>query len=155
MLVDSEEGLTAETPAPSDETPEEVVRRKHSDARARRAHLVNRDRWDLADVQPECIHLMIQCMKSWLASDPEALAGYYLQGFQANILPTRPNLEDESKGSISDKLRKATKNSQKGEYSKTNHAHKLLGLITLSKVAARCPRFATFTHWLDAQIRNA
>ncbi len=156
LLVDSEEGLPAETSKPPDEAPEEEDRRKHTDAESRRAHLVNRDNWELGDIPSEHIHLMVRCMEAWIASDTEALAGYYLQGFQANILPARPNLEDEPKDLLYDKLRRATRNSQKkGEYSKTNHAHKLLGLIDQKKVSARCPRFVTFTRWLDEQIRNA
>jgi hypothetical protein len=94
-------------------------------------------------------------MEAWIVSDPGALASYYQQGFQANSLPARLNLEDEAKTSVYDKLQKATKNTSKGEYAKIKHASKLLGLIDPKKVGARCPRFATFTSWLDEQIQNA
>lgn len=74
-------------------------------------------------------------------------------------LPVRDNLEEEPKPELYDKLAKATKDTSKGEYSEANkakirHASKLLALIDPKKVADRCPRFLTFTSWLDDEIRK-
>lgn len=124
------------------------------DAKARRAHLIARDGWDLAVVDAERIHLMVQCMEAWIVADPEALATYYGQHFKANALPARQNLEEEPKKDIYDKLDKATGDKRliKGPYGKIRHASELLKRIDPAKVAVRCPRFATFTRWLDATI---
>jgi len=155
LLVDSEDELPAELPKSLNESPEDTTQRKLTDALARRNHVVNRDNWNLSDIPSEHIHLMVRCMEAWIVSDPDTLASHYRQGFHANSLPTRPNLEDEAKASLYDKLQKATRNTSKGEYAKIKHASRLLGLIDPKKVAARCPRFATFTSWLDDQIKNA
>ncbi len=155
LLVDSEDELPVDLPKSVNESPEDTIQRKLADALGRRNHLVNRDKWNLSGVPSEHIHLMVRCMEAWIVSDPDKLARHYGQGFHANSLPTRPNLEDEAKASLYDGLQKATRNTSKGEYAKIKHASKLLGLIDPKKVAARCPRFGTFTSWLDEQIKNA
>lgn len=105
-------------------------------------------------VDAECIHLMVQCMEAWIVADPEALAAFYDQYFKANALPARQNLEEEPKQDLYDKLDKATADKRliKGRYGKIRHASELLKRIDPAKVAMRCPRFATFTRWLDATI---
>ena len=94
-------------------------------------------------------------MEAWIVADPEALAEFYGKKFHASKLPVRQNLEEEPKESINDNLAKATKDTSKGAYAKIRHASKLLGLIDTNKVAVRCPRFATFTTWLERRISNA
>jgi hypothetical protein len=103
---------------------------------------------------------MVPCMEAWLAADPNGMARYYGQGFRPKSLPQRSNLEDEPKANLYSKIANATKNTSKGEYSESNsakirHASKLLEKISATKVAARCPRFATFTAWLDQRIEEA
>jgi hypothetical protein len=143
LLVDSESPIAAESGDP--------VR----DARERVAHLTARDGWNLAATPVERIHLMVQCMEAWIVADAEALAKYYGQGFVDNVLPARQNLEDEPKLDIYDKLARATRNTQKGEYGKIRHASQILQRIDTTKVAQRCPRFATFTRWLTESIECA
>jgi hypothetical protein len=143
LLVDSEEAVAPET---GDE---------ETDAAARVQHLVRRDGWVFSGAEPSRVHFMVQCMEAWIVADPEALAGYYERDFHAEKLPVRVNLEDESKRAIHDKLKKATKDTTKGAYAKIEHASKLLALISPVKVAARCPRFKTFTDWLTQQIEAA
>jgi hypothetical protein len=143
LLVDSEDPIAPEA--------------KEADvsAIARKQHLQNRDGWDLKNVEPNRVHLMVQCMEAWILADPEALEKYYGKGFRKKSLPTRQNLEDEPKADVYDKIAKATKQTSKGEYSKISHASALLARIDPKKIAARCPRFATFTSWLDKQIKKA
>lgn len=145
LLVDSEGPVAAETGDTK------------KDAAERRQHLKTRDGWNLDAVAAERIHLMVQCMEAWIVSDPEALASFYGQYFKANALPARQNLEEEPKQDLYDKLDKATNDKRltKGRYGKIRHASELLKRIDPAKVAFRCPRFATFTGWLDATIAGA
>lgn len=160
LLVDSEEGLSPESPVTADETPEKARQRELIDAKARLDHLVRRDRWNLDTILPEQVHLMVQCMETWLVADPDRMAVVYGDNFRPALLPARDNLEEEPKLSVYSKLARATKDTTKGEYSQKNHskikhASKLLEKIRADRVAARCPRFATFTRWLGKQIDEA
>jgi hypothetical protein len=155
LLVDSEEQLPPELPKAQDESREDRKQRTLANAIARRDHLTNRDNWDLSEILPEQVHLMVRCMEAWIVSDRDRLTKYYGQGFHARSLPARSNLDDEPKQSLYDKLQRATRNTSKGEYAKIKHASKLLALIDPHKVAVRCPRFKTFTDWLSEQIQNA
>ena len=145
LLVDSEDGVAAETGD------------ANRDAEARVAHLNSRDGWDLTAVSAECIHLMVQCMEAWIVADPDALAKFYGQYFAHNSLPVRPNLEEEPKQGVYDKLDRATSDRRltKGRYGKIKHAAELLQRIDPDKVANRCPRFAIFTKWLGQAIAGA
>jgi len=155
FLVDSETAIAA---APADNTGKPD---KARDAAIRIAHLQQKDGtdgrgqgdgWQFAGVALERIHLMVQCMETWIVADPDALEGFYKQNFKRNDLPKRINLEEESKADIYTKLESATKNTQKGQYGKIKHASKLLLLIDPEKVAARCPRFSIFRDRLNESI---
>jgi hypothetical protein len=142
LLVDSEGPLATE------DTGQPGV-----NAQVRRRHLIDRDGWsNLNTIASEQIHLMVQCMETWIVADPDALAIYYGKDFQASSLPVRAKLEEEPKAQVLDKLQKATKNTSKGEYKKIRHAKDLLARINPGMVASRCPRFATFTEWIEWRI---
>ncbi|MGZ3431195.1 MAG: hypothetical protein ACXWN0_05495, partial [Isosphaeraceae bacterium] len=115
LPVDSEEALAPEPPPAETESREEKRQRERSNARVRRDHLAYRDGWDLSDVEPEQIHLMVPCMEAWIAADPDGMALYYGQGFRLKSLPRRLNLEDEPKANLYSKLANATKDTSKGE----------------------------------------
>jgi len=68
----------------------------------------------LTNVSPERVHLMVQCMEAWIVADPDALAGFYKQNFKMDSLPKRPNLEDEPKTDLYEKLKKSYKRNSKG-----------------------------------------
>lgn len=149
LLVDSEEAV----PTRPDDAPD-------ADARLRVAHLSGRDRWDLSACDPRQVHLMVQCMETWIVADPTALGAFYGKDFRETQLPVRLNLEEEPKLEVYAKLARATKGTTKGEYSgknraKIKHASELLKRVDASQVAVRCPRFKTFTEWLDEQIEQA
>ena len=68
----------------------------------------------------------------------ESLAAYYGQGFLANALPKRDDIEAEPKTDVTASLTHATKNTKtKGEYHKTRHGFDLLGSIDAEKVCKR------------------
>ena len=143
LLVDSEDPVVPEIGDPA------------RDAAARVAHLRHRDGWDLSATRAERVHLMVRCMEAWIVADPDALAAYYGQGFSPNVLPARPNLEEEPKPDVNDKLARATRDTQKGEYGKIKHASHLLQRIDPARVTRRCSRFATLMRWLEQTIEAA
>ena len=158
LLVDSEGPLAGELPIPPNETPESRKHRLHLDADIRKRHLMERpqDRWtDLADVSAEAIHLMVQCMEAWIVADTDALAKFYGHGFAAARLPARQCMEDVPKVDLFDRLKRSTQDSKKGKYAKIDHGCPLLERIDPAKVALRCPRFHTFTVWLNERIAAA
>ena len=154
LVVDSEDGLPAELLHPKKESLQARRQRLLADAQTRKGHLVNRDQWELTDIPPDSIHLMVRCMRHGLSRTPRPLRVITDMTFTKS-LPVRTNLEDEPKESLYNKLAKATKDTSKGTYAKIRHASKLLGSIDPNKVAVRCPRFATFTSWLEERIGSA
>lgn len=145
LLVDSEAPFTCHA--------------RSTDAESRKYHLSQRtgDEWRLTDVDPNVIHLMIECMETWILADPEALALFYGQGFPLESLPKRENLEHLSKQQVAehldqaiDRTKKAQENPKKRGYKKVDHGSKLLAAIDPLKVAKRCPHFAIFVGWLES-----
>jgi hypothetical protein len=120
-----------------------------------RAHLLKRDRWNLNGAQEEQVHLMAQCMEAWLVADPEVLAEYYDQGFNANALPKRINLEEEPKLQIYNALENATRQTQKGSYGKIKHASELLKRVSQQKARARCKHCERLFTTLAAKIQSS
>ena len=96
-------------------------------------------------------------MEAWIVADPDALVEFYGQYFARNSLPARQNLEEEPRQDVYDKLDQATGDRRltTGRYGKIKHASQLLQRISPAKVAASCPRFTTFTRWLDQAIASA
>ena len=119
LLVDSEAAVTADTP--------------NEHLRTRRG-----DGWDLAGVSEDHVHMMVQTVETWIVADPDALTAYYGQGFQANALPARRDLEDEGKAAVTRALERATGRTQKGAYHKIRHAGDLLAVIDPATVRQRC-----------------
>jgi hypothetical protein len=97
-------------------------------------HLHECDAWDLSGIQEDQCHLMVQIMESWFLSDVDALSNYYGQGFNANVLPKNPNVEDIDKAIVESSLKAATRNTQKGLYHKIHHGSDILMRLDVSKV---------------------
>jgi hypothetical protein len=104
-------------------------------------HLKKRDQWDPpAGASEDNTHLMVQCMESWFLADPEALARYFGQGFQASALPKNPNIETIAKSDVLRALEAATRQTKtKGSYSKGRHSFAVLALIDANKVRRSSP----------------
>ena len=79
-------------------------------------------------------HLMVELMESWFLADIDALKQYYGQGFNESCLPRRTNIENISKSDVEKALKTATKNTQKGIYSKGKHSFEILERINPYKV---------------------
>jgi len=120
-----------------------------------RAHLKQRDGWNLDAAAEEQVHLMVQCMEAWLVADPEALADYYKQGFNAKALPNRINLEEEPKTQIYAALEAATRHTQKRSYGKIKHASELLRRVNHEKARTRCSHCDRFFTMVAEKIRLA
>jgi|ERR1700722_6161903 len=114
-------------------------------------HLKKQDKW----IQPTAagenhVHLMIQCMETWLIADEKCLTDYFGHVFKGDKLPRNPKLESVGKSEILIKLKAATRNSRpKGEYDKARDSFDLLGRIDPSKLKAACPSAKEFFNVLD------
>lgn len=117
-----------------------------------RAHLAAQDGWNLRGVDDDDVHLMAQVMETWLIADRAALAAYYGQGFHANALPSRGDLEEEGKTAIADALDGATRRTQKGGYRKIQHGADLLARIDPAKTRERCRHCARLFDTLGAAV---
>ena len=102
------------------------------------AHLQARDGWDMAGIEANLIHLMVQTMEAWIVADANALRGYYGQGFNAGVLPRAADLEGVAKRDLENSLHRATERTRKGTYHKIRHASDLLQRIDPETVKARC-----------------
>jgi hypothetical protein len=86
------------------------------DGEVRIAHLTHLDKWDLRRAQKNRVHLMAQCMETWIVADPEALEEFYRKNFVRRALPAHQNLEEEPKQDVYNKLEKATRLSTQAIY---------------------------------------
>ena len=101
-------------------------------------HLQARDGWDMAAVDAQTVHLMVQTMEAWIVADADALKRYYGQSFNAGLLPRAADLESVAKSEVEDSLRRATEHTGKGRYHKIRHGSDLLQRVDAERVKARC-----------------
>lgn len=102
-------------------------------------YLNDRDGWDVGALEKDFIHLMTQTMETWIVADVNALANYYGENFEGNLLPKSRNLEEVSKLDVAKSLDKATKRTRKGPYHKIRHGSDLLKVVDPGVVRRRCP----------------
>jgi hypothetical protein len=118
-------------------------------------HLQSRDRWDCKGIDNDRCHLMVQTMEAWFLADRDALKRFYKQGFHAQALPKRANVEDIDKPTLEKALANATrKTSQKKPYHKTHHAPKLLEGLDVVRVRAAAPHCERLFKTLEAFIES-
>ena len=71
--------------------------------------LERRDNWSKPDgATDDNAHLMVQCMEAWFLADSDALARFFGNGFNANLLPNRRDVENIPKQDVYDALERAT-----------------------------------------------
>ena len=115
---------------------------------APRAHLRDRDGWEMRFTKEDSVHLMVQTMEAWLVADSDALATYYGQGFRTSALLPTSDLESVSKREIERALEAATRATTKGRYHKIRHASELLERIRPGRVRERCAACGRFLDFL-------
>ena len=91
---------------------------------------------------PDQIHLKVQAMEAWFHADKPALERYYGRDLRPTALTPRPDIDNIGKVDLFAGLERATRNCQKGEYSKGQHSFEILALIDPEKVRAASPAHA-------------
>jgi hypothetical protein len=103
-------------------------------------------------------HLMVQTMDAWFIADIETLEKFYGKDFKKNALPKNYNVENIDKDTLFNSLKKATRDTSKGEYHKIKHASKLLELIDADKICQASPScnrlFTTLTAKMAGSTSN-
>ena len=106
--------------------------------------LKEQNNWKKApDIPDDSIHFMVALMESWFIADKDALKAYYGNRFRDNQIPDAINVEVYEKQRVFNILKAATRDTQKGPYSKTNHSYRILNIINpslVSKAAPQCKR---------------
>jgi hypothetical protein len=121
LLVDSEAPVTA--------TPWDHVRLREGDG------------WERpSNASDEQLHFMVQTMEAWFYADKNELQRYYGQGFRPSVLGARADIDNISKADLFAGLQAATKDCQKGEYSKGQHSFQILARIDPEKVRNASPQ---------------
>jgi hypothetical protein len=111
--------------------------------------------WPLTEAHDAMCHLMVQAMEAWLVADPEALAQFYGEGFDAAKLPAPDgSIEGIPPRELSVALRRATRKTTRPErYHKIRHAPDILSRLDAERVRHACPHcdrlFTTLTDVLD------
>ena len=78
-------------------------------------------------------------MESWFLADMNSLKVYYGNGFQESALKGNPAVEQILKADVYSRLKRATRETKRGEYHKTKHAPDLLAKIEPSRVRTAAP----------------
>jgi len=80
---------------------------------------------------------MVELMEAWFLADRDAIAGYYGAGFLPNVIRDTADVERVPKAEVMDRLKRATRNTTKGQYHKVKHAPYLLERLDNQRVQAR------------------
>ena len=131
LLVDSEASVGASSPW-------EHVRLRPGDGWARPQ-----------GASEDQIQLMVPAMEAWFHADKDTLREYYGQAFRTAGLSQRADIESIPKADLFAGLERATKDCQKGGYSKGEHSFHILALIDPARVRAASPFAARLLHLLD------
>ena len=125
------------------------------------APVVENDPWEHVRLRPgdgwlrpngatrEQLHLMVQTMEAWLYADKEKLQAYYGPGFRPAALSQRQDVENIPKTDLFADLELATKDSEKGEYSKRRDSFEILARIDPARVRASATHAGRLLNVLD------
>lgn len=110
------------------------------------APVVENDPWEHVRLRPgdgwlrpngatqDQLHFMVQAMEAWFYADQDELQRYFRGRFHPGALSRRPDVEDIPKGDLLTGLERATRHSEKGEYSKGSHSFEILAQIDPARV---------------------
>ena len=118
------------------------------------AHVASRkgDQWAKpAGASDDHLHLMVQCMETWLLADRQAIASFYGNGFRVGALPSAGSqIETLSRQEILQKLEQATRSARtKGRYDKGRHSFALLAQVDPGVLRQASPWADRFFEMLD------
>jgi hypothetical protein len=82
------------------------------------------------------LHFMVQAMEAWFYADKDELREYFRQGFHPGALSQRLDVENIPKADLFSGLERATRHSDKGEYSKGGDSFEILARINPARVRA-------------------
>ena len=88
------------------------------------------------------IHFMVQTMEAWFYADPDALQEFFGHGFRLSALSQRTEVESIPKPDLFDGLKRATQNSKRGVYSKSDHSFQILSRINPATLQTRAAPLA-------------
>jgi S-formylglutathione hydrolase FrmB len=94
--------------------------------------------------QDDELHLMVRCMEAWLLADRTALAAYFDKGFNENVLPSPNVVTTQSPSELEAALKRASRNTTKGEYDKGQHSWDLLARMNPNHI----DQARSFLDWL-------
>lgn len=114
-------------------------------------HLARSDQWPFPKLGHNRVFLMVQAMEAWFLADRAALERFYGTGFRRNSLPGS-EVEAIRKEDLEPSLKRASKETSKGEYHKTRHGFALLALIDPSKIENSSPNAAALHQFLREQL---
>ena len=115
-------------------------------------HLRDHDRWSRPKgVTDDNCHLMVQFMETWFLADMDALEKFYGGDFRKATLPQNPKIEEVPKQDIEKRLKQASRNTSKGEYSKGKHSFEILAILDPAKVRCKSPYVDRFLRTLEQQ----
>jgi hypothetical protein len=113
----------------------------------------NRDKWDKPiAADEENIFFMVVCMESWFLADPNGLKVFFEKDFDSSKLARTQTLEEITKKSLYEGLKKATKYTSKGEYGKGQHSFKILKFLDATKVANHGKHSREFFDYLEQNL---
>jgi hypothetical protein len=95
---------------------------------------------------------MAQAMEAWFLADPQTLAAFYGQGFNANALPNRQDVEQIPKSQLTEYLNRAARGTNKPKYHKIVHACGILEQLRMEVVASKARHCRRLVEHLEAEI---
>jgi len=98
---------------------------------------------------------MIELMEAWFLADRDALSEYYGDGFRQNAIGDTADVERVSKADVRDRLRRATRDTSKGEYDKVGHAPYLLEKLDSQRVRDRAQHCRQLFEAVMAKLSQA
>ena len=114
-------------------------------------HLKSNNNWDRPSgaTDDQC-HLMVQIMESWFLADVKTLESFFGRGFRRQTLRGNPNIEDVPKEDVENRLKRASRDSGKGRYSKGAHSFNILAMLDPEKIKKASPHANRFIEALSS-----